>query len=421
VEEQMDIPREQFARRRRIRRIIYLGVGLVAIAALTLALNRLKPAAPSVDKATVWVDTVKRGPLLIEVRGLGTLVPEELIVIPSTTDARVARRLLLPGSVLKPDTVIFELSNPEVEQAALDAEYQLKGAQAQYNSLKAQLESTLMDQKATAATIQSDYTEAKLTAEKDEELARLGLGAELNVKVSKAKADSLTTKNEIEKERLTVSAASVKAQLEEQQAKVEQARALYELKKSQVEALRVRAGVDGVLQELEVEVGQKVGAGTTLAKVVQPTKLKAELKIPETQAKDVLIGQEASVDTRNGVIPGQVMRVDPAVQNGTVAVDVKLEGALPKGARPDLSVEGTIEIENLRDVVYVGRPAFGQPNSTVGIFKLDEDGKGANRVQVKLGRSSVNTMEIEEGLQPGDKVILSDMSAWDAFNRIRLD
>jgi len=417
----MDIPRESFARRRRIRRIIYLVVGLLAVVSVTLGLSRLKPAAPSVDKATVWIDTVKRGPMLLEVRGLGSLVPEEILWLPATTDARVVRRLVLPGSVLKADTVIFDLSNPELEQSTLDAEWQLKGAEAQYNSLKAQLESQLMDQKGTAASVQSDYVQAKLTAEKDEELARLGLGAELNVKVSKAKAEALTTRNEIEGQRLSVSAASVKAQLDAQQAKVEQFRALYELKKSQVNALRVRAGVEGVLQELSVEVGQKVASGTVLAKVVQPTKLKAQLKIPETQAKDVQIGQAASIDTRNGLIPGQVMRVDPAVQNGTVTVDVKLEGALPKGARPDLSVEGTIEIENLRDVVYVGRPAFGQPNSTVGIFKLDEGGKGAARVQVKLGRSSVNTVEIQEGLKPEDRVILSDMSAWDAFNRIRLD
>ena len=417
----MDIPRESFARRRRIRRIIYLVVGLLAVVSVTLGLSRLKPAAPSVDKATVWIDTVKRGPMLLEVRGLGSLVPEEILWLPATTDARVVRRLVLPGSVLKPDTVIFDLSNPELEQSTLDAEWQLKGAEAQYNSLKAQLESQLMDQKSTAATVQDDFVEAKLNAEKDEELARLGLGAALNVKLSKAKAEALTTRNEIEGQRLSVSAASVKAQLDAQQAKVEQFRALYELKKSQVNALRVRAGVEGVLQELSVEVGQKVASGTVLAKVVQPTKLKAQLKIPETQAKDVQIGQAASIDTRNGLIPGQVMRVDPAVQNGTVTVDVKLEGALPKGARPDLSVEGTIEIENLRDVVYVGRPAFGQPNSTVGIFKLDEGGKGAARVQVKLGRSSVNTVEIQEGLKPEDKVILSDMSAWDAFNRIRLD
>lgn len=417
----MDIARPELARRRRIRRIIYSAIGLVAVVSVTFGLSRLKPAAPTVDGGTVWRDVVKRGPMLLDERGLGTLVPEDILWIPATTDGRVIRRHVLPGSVVTPDTVILELSNPELEQAALDAEWQLKAAQEAYNSLKAQLESQLLDQKAAAATVHSDYVQAKVTAEKDEELAKLGLGAELNAKLSKAKADEMTVRNGIEQERLSVSAASVKAQLDAQQAKVEQARALYELKKTQLDSLRVRAGADGVVQEVEVEEGQRVAAGAILAKVVQPTHLKAQLKIPETQAKDVQIGQLASVDTRNGIIPGHVMRVDPAAQNGTVTVDVKLEGALPKGARPDLSVEGTIEIENLKDVIYVGRPAFGQPNSTVSLFKLDENGKGASRVQVKLGRVSVNTVEIVEGLQPGDKVILSDMSTWDAFNRIRLD
>jgi HlyD family secretion protein len=417
----MDIPRESAKRQRRIRRIIYSILGLLAIASVTLGLSRLKPAAPSVDKATVWIDTVKRGPMLLEVRGLGTLVPEEILWIPATTDGRVVRRLVLPGVPMKADSVILELKNPELEQAALDAEWQLKAAEAEYNSLKAQLDSQLLDHRAAAATVQADYRQAALNAEKDEALAKSGLGAELNSKLSKAKADELTTRNQIEQDRLSVSAASAKAQLEAQKAKVEQLRALYELKRAQLDRLQVRAGAEGVLQELLVEVGQQVTIGTILAKVAQPTRLKAELKIPETQAKDVQIGLLASIDTRNGIISGHVMRVDPAVQNGTVTVDVKLEGALPKGARPDLSVEGTIEIENLKDVIYVGRPAFGQPNSTVGIFKLDEEGSGAARVQVKLGRSSVNTVEILEGLKPGDRVVLSDMSTWDAFNRIRLN
>jgi HlyD family secretion protein len=417
----MDIPRESAIRKRRIRRLIYVVVGLLAVGSVTLGLSRLKPAAPTVDKATLWPDTVKRGPMLLQVRGLGTLVPEEILWIPAITDGRVARRFILPGTQVEANTVIFQLSNPEQEQAALDAEWQLKAAEAQYKSLKAQLDSQLLDQKAAAATVQSDYTEAKLDSDKDAELAKLGLGAELNAKITHAKSDALATRNDIENQRLAVTAASEKAQLDAQQARVEQMRALYELKKSQLDSLRVRAGAEGVLQELEVEVGQRVVAGAPLAKVVQPTKLKAQLKIPETQAKDVQIGQSASVDTRNGIIPGHVMRVDPSVINGTVTVDVKLDGALPKGARPDLSVEGTIELENLPDVVYVGRPAFGQPNSTVGIFKYDPDGKGATRVQVKLGRASVNSVEILAGLEPGDKVILSDMSQWDAFNRIRLD
>jgi HlyD family secretion protein len=416
----MDIPRESAKRQRRIRRIVYAVVGLVAIGSVTYGLSRLKPAAPSVDKATVWIDTVKRGPMLLEVRGLGTLVPEEILWIPATSDGRVVRRLL-PGVHLKADTVILELKNPELEQQALDAEWQLKAAEAEYNSLKAQLDSKLLDERASAATVQADYRQAVLNAEKDAALSKAGLAAELNSKLSRAKADELTTRNQIEQDRLAVSAASAKAQLEAQKAKVEQLRALYELKRAQLDRLKVRAGDEGVLQEVPVEVGQQVTVGTILAKVAQPTRLKAELKIPETQAKDVQIGQLASIDTRNGIISGHVMRIDPAVLNGTVTVDVKLEGALPKGARPDLSVEGTIEIENLKDVIYVGRPAFGQPNSTVGVFKLDAEGNGASRVQVKLGRSSVNTVEILDGLEPGDRVVLSDMSTWDAFNRIRLN
>jgi HlyD family secretion protein len=417
----MDIPRESAKRQRQIRRIIYSVLGLLAIASVTYGLSRLKPAAPSVDKGTVWIDTVKRGPMLLEVRGLGTLVPEEILLIPANIDGRVARRLLLPGTPVRADTIIMELTNPEQEQAALDAEWQMKAAEAAYKSTKAQLESAILDQKAKAAQVQSDFIEAQLNADKDAELAKRGLGSELNAKVTHAKAQAMATSNEIEKQRLAVSAASVQAQLDEQQAKVEQLRALYQLKKAQLASLQVRAGAEGVLQELSVEVGQRVAAGTPLAKVVQPTRLKAQLKIPETQAKDVQIGQSASIDTRNGVVPGHVVRVDPSVVEGTVTVDVKLDGPLPKGARPDLSVEGTIEIENLADVVYVGRPAFGQPNSTVGIFKLDTDGKGANRVQVKLGRASVNFVEILSGLQPADNVVLSDMSAWDAFNRIRLE
>ena len=418
----MDIRREDLIRQRRVRRIIYIVLGLLAVGSVTYAVSRLKPAPPSVDKATVWVEPVKRGPMLLEVRGLGSLVPEDLLVVSAPIDGRVARRLLLPGSPVTADTVLMELTNPEQEQAVVDAEWQVKAAEAQYTSTKAQLDSTLLDQKAHAAQVQSDYIKAQLNAEKDSELARRGLGSELNAKESTAEAAALSTSNDIEKQRLAVSANSVKAQMEEQQAKVEQLRALYELKKSQLESLlHVRAGADGVLQELDVEVGQRVPAGTPLAKVMQPTHLKAQLKIPETQAKDVLIGQKAAIDTRNGIIPGHVMRVDPSVVEGSVTVDVKLDGALPQGARADLSVEGTIEIENLADVVYMGRPAFGQPNSKVGVFRLDEDGKTASRVQVVLGRASVNSVEILNGLQPGDKVILSDMSQWDAFNRIRLE
>ena len=406
----MDIPREDLIRQRRTLRIIYIAVGLVAIGSVTLGVSRLKPAAPSVDKATVWVDTVKRGPMLLEVRGLGSLVPEEILVVPAPTDGRVARRLLLPGSPVEADTVLMELTNPEQEQATLDAEWQLKAAEAQYKSTKAQLDSTLLDQKAQAATVQSDYTVAQLNADRDVELAKRGLGSELNAKVTRAEAESLATRSDIEKQRLTVSAASAKAQLEEQQAKVEQLRALYQMKKAHLASWRVPASADGVLQGLEVAVAQSASSGAPLAKLALPTELKAQLRIAETQAKDAQIGQSVSVDTRNGVIPGHVMRVDPAVQNGTMTVDVHLDDTLPKGARPDLSVEGTIEIENLADVVYVGRRSFGQPNTTVGIFRLDEEGKVASRMQVMLGRASVNSIKILSGLQPGDKVIHSDMS-----------
>ncbi len=417
----MDIARKTSPLKRRIRRISYGVAAVLVIVGTSVGLSRLKPAAPTVERATVWVDTVKRGPMVIQVRGLGTLVPQEILWIPAATDGRVERRLVLPGTPVKADTVLLELSNPELQQSGLDAEWQVKAAEAQYNSLRAQLESLLMDQRATAATVQSDYFQAKLQADTDEQLAKLGLGSELKVNISKAKVGALATRNEIERNRTEVSSKSVQAQLAAQQARVEQLRALYELKHTQLASFHVRAGAEGVLQDLPVEVGQRVTAGTILAKVVQPTRLKAQLKIAETQAKDVQIGQSASIDTHNGVIPGSVIRIDPAVQNGTVTVDVKLEGSLPKGARPDLSVDGTIEIVRLDDVVYVGRPAFGQPSSTVGLFRLEDGGKGATRVQVKLGRTSVNTVEILEGLKVGDEVILSDMSRWDAFDRIRLD
>lgn len=417
----MDIPRPEAARKRRIRLVLYSVAGLGVLPLITMGLARLKPAPPSVDVATVWPDTVKRGPMLLQVHGLGTLVPQEILWIPATVDGRVERRPVLPGTALKADTILLELTNPELQQAALDAEWQVKAAEAQYNSLRAQLESQVMDQRSTAATVQSDFRQAKLQAETDEKLAKLGLGSELRVDISKARAEALETRNEIEQNRVEVSQKSVQAQLAAQQARVEQLRALYELKRAQLRSLKVRAGADGVLQELPVEVGQRVTAGTILAKVAQPTKLKAQLKIAETQAKDIQLGQSASVDTHNGVIPGHVSRIDPASQNGTRTVDVKLDGALPKGAVPELSVDGTIELEHLNDVLYVGRPAFGQPNSTISLFKYEEGGKAANRVPVKVGRTSVNTIEILNGLKAGDKVILSDMSRWDNFDRVRLN
>lgn len=418
----MDVPRKSAARNKRIRQIVIGVVVLAAVGVTTKVLGGLKPAAPSVDRAQVWMDAVKRGPMLRQVRGLGTLVPiDGGLVIPAETDGRVEQRLALPGTIVTPSTVLLVMTNPELEQATIDAEWKVKAAEAELNNLKVKLESDRLTQQAAAATVETDSHTARLEADRDAELSRFGLTADIQAKKSAATAQDLENRNQIEKKRLDIGLEAIKAQLAVQQATVEQLRALWELKKSQIAALRVKAGVSGVLQQVPVDVGQRVTAGAILAKVVQPEKLKAELKIPETQAKDVAIGQVASIDTRNGIIDGHVSRIDPAAVNGTVTVDVKLEGALPLGARPDLSVDGTIEIERLTDVLYVGRPTFGQPNSQISLFKLDPDGKGATRVQVKLGRSSVNTIEILEGLRIGDQVILSDMSAWDAHDRIRLN
>jgi HlyD family secretion protein len=416
----VDIVRKTSPRKKLIRRITYGVVGLSGILGTTALLSRLKPAAPEVDGGTVWRDTVKRGDMLRDVRGLGVLTPLDITWVPAVTDGRVEKRLVLPGMPVKADTVLMVLSNPATEQAAVDAEWQWKQAEAAYNSLKAQLDSTLLDQKATAAQVESDYEQAKLQADRDQQLAKMGLGSELTSSLSKSKAEALATRLQIEKDRVEVLANSVKAQLAAQQAKVEQQKALYDLRHRQFEDLQVRAGIDGILQLLPVEVGQQVTAGTSLARVAQPKHLKAEIKIAETQAKDVRELQSATIDTHNGIIPGHVIRVDPSVVNGTRTVDVALDGPLPPGAVPDLSVDGTIELEHLRDVLYVGRPAFGQPDSTVTLFKVDKDGKSAERVQVKLGRSSVNTIEILGGLEVGDVVILSDMSRWDGFDRIRL-
>jgi HlyD family secretion protein len=415
----MDIKREGAARSRKIRRIIYGSSAILFIALTSVALSRLKPAAPGVDAGTLWREPVKRGPMKIEVRGLGTLVPEDILWIPAVTDGRVVKRLL-PGVPVKADTVLVVLRNPQLEQQTLSAEWQIKKAEADYNSLKSQLDSQVLDQKGTAATVKSGYLEAKLQADRDEQLAKLGLGPELTAQLSEANAQAQETRNKIEDDRVGVLTKSVAAQLAASQATIEQLRAQYDLDKSQLDALSVRAGADGVLQEVPVEVGQQVTAGTILAKVAQPTHLKAQLKIAETQASTVQLGQLAEIDTHNGIIPGHVIRIDPSVQNGTRTVDVKLDGALPAGAVPDLSVDGTIEIEDLKDVVYVGRPAFGQPDSTISLFKVVNDGKEAVRVQVKIGKASVNTVEVLSGLNVGDEVILSDMSRWDGFDRVRL-
>ena len=419
----MDIPRKDAGRKRLIRRIVYISILAIVVPLITWGLSRLKPAAPSVEMATLWPDTVKRGPMRVERRGLGTLVPEETLLVPANTDGRVERRLVLPGqdATVKPDTVLMILSSPELQNAMVDAEYQLKTAEATYDDVKVQLESKGLDQKAAAATVNSDFKQAQLQADRDQQLAKDGLIPELQEKLSTVKAEELAQRTKLEQQRLAIADEAVKAQLAAQTAKIDQLRAQYELKRSQVEALKVKAGTNGIMTELLVQVGQRVTAGTPLAKITQPWKLKAELKSAETQAKDIAIGQDAEIDTRNGIIKGKVSRIDPSVINGTRTVDVRLIGELPPGAVPDLSVDGTIEVENIADVVYVGRPVFGQPNSTVTLFKIDPDGKGAQRVPVKLGRTSVNTIEVVDGLKVGDRVILSDMSAWDGHDRIRLN
>jgi len=399
------------------------AVGLLCLTALAVGVSRLKPAAPEVERSTVWTDTVKRGPMLRQVRGIGSLIPSQEFTrqIPAETEATVVRILKLPGSQVKADTVLLEMSNPQVEQAAIDARPQLKAAEAEYQSLRVTLQSNLMNQKAGAATVNSDYTQARLQSDTDKALYDLGVISGMAYKNSKSRADELTTRNNIEGERLEINQKAIESQLAQQQAKVDQMRVLAELKQKQLDALKVRAGIEGVLVDLPLQVGQHVTPGTMLAKVVQPDHLIAELKVAETQARDVQIGEPALVDTHNGTVSGQVMRVDPAVQNGTVTVDVKLTGELPKGARPDLSVEGTIDLERLDNVLFVGRPAFGQEDSTISLFKLDQDLKGGVRVPVKVGRASVNSIQVIEGLHEGDTVILSDMSRYDNTDRIRLE
>jgi len=415
----MDIPRPNALKERRRRQAIIGGVVVIVLVAVTLGVARLKPAAPTVDRSTVFSDTVKRGSMQRQVRGLGTLVPEDIRWIPAVTEGRVDRILILPGTQVKASSILLELSNPQLQQEALEANWKLKAAEADLRSLQTQLQSQVLTQKADAAKASADYNEAKMKADTDAQLNKLGVISDQNLKVSAGHAQELSTRNEIEQQRYENSSKVLEAQVAAKKAELEQLRAMAGLKQQQVDQLKVRASTDGVLQELPLKQGQFVTAGTTLAKVVQPEKLKAELRVPETQAKDVQLGLPATIDTRNGLVNGKVTRIDPAAQNGTVTVDVSLDDKLPPGARPDLSVDGTINLETLKNVLYIGRPAFGQENSTVGMFKVDADGN-ATRVQVRLGRSSVNNVEVLDGLHEGDQVVLSDMSRWDNFDRVKL-
>ncbi len=413
----MDIPRQQKPKQ---RRYLYLGAGLGAVVLATVALSRLEPAAPMVDRAIVWTDTVRRGPMVRQVRGPGNLVPEQIRFITTLTPGRVDRVLLRPGVEVDSKTVLLELSNPDVHIQALQAEQQLTAAEAQLVSLHATLENQRLTQEAAVAMVRSEYEEAQRQLRAHEELAQGGLVPPMELGRARDRAVELSIRLEVERKRLELFAGSIEAQLEVQRQQVTRLRAIADFQRNQVASMTVRAGSEGVLQELSLEVGQWVMPGMNLAIVVQPGRLKGVIRIPETQAKDIVLNQRATIDTRNGIIPGRVRRIDPAVINGTVAVDIELEGALPPGARPDLSVDGTIEVERLDDVLFVGRPAYGQAESTVGLFRLEPGGKGAARVSVRLGRSSVNAIEVREGLQPGDVVILSDMSTWDAHERVRL-
>jgi HlyD family secretion protein len=419
----MDIQRpESVKRQKKMRRIIIGTVGVLVIGAVSVVLARLKPAAPTVERATVWVDTVKRGDMNRNVRGLGTLMPvdEARRLIPAVTQGRVERILIRPGVEVTPDTVILELSEPTVQQALMDAEQALRGAEADYTSLQARLDSDRLNQRSSVAAVNADFRAAQLQKEVDDKLAKDGLVSDLQRQTSTVRAESLAERNKIAQENLQVAEGNIKAQLMAQQARLDQLKSTVALRRQQVEQLRVRAGMKGVLEQVAVNVGQQVSPGTNLARVADPTRLKAELRIAETQARDLTIGQKAEVDTRNGIIQGRVIRIDPAAQQGTVTVDVELIGELPRGARPDLSVDGTIELERLTNVLFVGRPAFGQEQSTVGLFKLNATTGEASISQVQLGRSAVNTIEVLGGLAEGDQVILSDMSAWDQFDRIRL-
>jgi HlyD family secretion protein len=415
----VDIARPSQARKKRIRRILYISSAVIVVALISLGVSRLKPAAPTVDRAVVWIDTVKRGPMLRQVRGSGTLVPEDIRWIPAQTQGRVERIVLRPGAQVTPDTIVLELSNPELEQSVRAAQLDYQSAQAAFTNRKAELQSALLSQEANVANIETQYKQAALDLEANETLYKEKLISLLTLEQKRGLAADLKNRLFVEQKRLTITRDGTTSQLAPQEADVNQRKAQWELRRRQLDDLKVKAGMSGILQLVPVERGQQVGPGTNLARVANPSNLKAELRIAETQTKDIRIGQYAEVDTRNGVVKGHVSRMDPASSGGTVGVDVIMDGPLPAGARPDLSVDGTIQLEKLDNIINVGRPAFGQENSTVTIFKVLPNGE-AHATKVKLGRASVNTIEVIEGLQPGDQVILSDMSQFDAFDRVQL-
>jgi HlyD family secretion protein len=421
----MDIARPDIRRKKRRRQIVIGCIVAVVLGGAAWGVMRLKPAIPTVDASTIWPDTVKRGDMVVQVRGLGTLVPREesISLIPAQTDATVVSIRVLPGAMVKPDTVIMVLSDPQLQQELLSAQLAVKGAQADYRNLQAQLQSTLMGTKSTAAAIDAQYSQAKLTADTDQQLYKLGvISGEQNYQATSTAAQ-LTTQRQLSVQQLQVQEQSIAVQLASQQTKIDQAEAQLDLYEKQEAALNVTPGISGVLASLAnpVSVGQHVTAGTSVAEVIIPNQLKASLQIAETQANDIQLGQPAEIDTHNGIVPGHVTRIDPSVLNGTRTVDVTLDGPLPAGAVPDLSVDGTIDLEQLHDVLHVGRPAFGNPDSTISLFRINPDGKTATRVQVKVGQASVTEIQILSGLREGDRVILSDMSRDDNVDEVRLD
>jgi HlyD family secretion protein len=402
-----------------MRLAAYAAAGIAAVVLATYGLSRLKPAAPSVDRTAVWIDSVKRGPMVREVRGTGLLVPEDARWIPATTVGRVERIRLFPGTAVTPDTVILELSNPQLDQERQDAELKLSAAEAALTNLRMQLQNELLQQQAQTTGIETDYKKSLMQVAVYEQLAAKELVPEITLRQARLDAEQLSARFEIARKQLATQAESIDARLAVQQSQVDQSHAVLRLKQQQVGDLLVRAGLAGVLQVVPVEVGQQVAPGTNLARVADPSRLKAQLRISETQAKDIQPGQVVAIDTRNGIVSGTVVRVAPSVQDGTVTVDVMPRDALPRGARPDLTVDGTIELERLDDVLFVGRPASVQEQAIVGLFKLGSDGR-AGRVSVKVGRVSVNSVEVLSGLNVGDQVILSDASAWEGFEEIQL-
>lgn len=418
----MDIHRAKSVNRiPHLRTILYVGVAVVVITIITIVVTGLKPAIPSVERSSLLIDTVKRGPMLRQVRGMGTLVPQEVRIIAAATEGRVERIFVQPGTEVTAGTALIELSNPTLQQSVVDSEFQLLAAKADYKNLEVRVANERMTQQATAASVRSEYQQSKIQTDTDEALAKDGLIPALSLKLSRVRTDELAHRYEIEQRRMAGGDKSAQAQLAAQRARTAQVEALLQLRRTQVLTLHVLATTNGVLQQMQVEVGQQVTPGTNLARVVEPQNLKAALRVPETQAREIQLNQQAVIDTRNGTVTGHVIRIDPAAQEGTVTLDVSLDEQLPQGARPDMAVDGTIELERLSDVIFVGRPAVAQAQSVVQMFKLSEDGKTATRVSVKLGRSSANAVEILEGLEPGAQVILSDTSAWDKFESIRLD